>query len=243
MEAISTESPLSNSPIPKALCPEVPELAILCASKRIAERLIKRSEQFSSSPKSNFELLGIVQVSCFPGVAICAPVFGAPLAAALIEHLRAGGAKKILYIGSCGAIANSSNELAVGDICAPRFVRAEDGTSRLYKLPKRFEVNGELQGIVETAIPSLKNITLFSTDAPYLETQEKVGELSRLGVDAVELEFAACCAVARLHELEIAGVFVVSDVLEEPWRSGFRSTEFQGSLKTLISALSPLAFS
>jgi purine-nucleoside phosphorylase len=66
--------------------------------------------------------------------------------------------------------------------------------------------------------------TIWTTDAPYRETAEKVRAYGERGILGVEMEMSALMAVAAYRRIRMAGLLVVSDELfEMRWRSGFSS--------------------
>ena len=72
---------------------------------------------------------------------------------------------------------------------------------------------------------------VWTTDAPFRETREKVAQYSDQGVLAVDMETSAVMTVARFRELRWAGLMVVSDELwGEKWNPGFSSKELAAGL-------------
>ena len=66
---------------------------------------------------------------------ITGPFIGAPYAAMLLETLIAWGARRIIFLGWCGAVAE---EVKIGDIILPTAALIDEGTSGHYSAP----VNG-----------------------------------------------------------------------------------------------------
>jgi nucleoside phosphorylase len=63
---------------------------------------------------------------------------------------------------------------------------------------------------------------VWTTDAIYRETPEKVRTYQGLGVLAVEMEMSALMTVAIYRSVAVAGLLVVSDELSHlRWRPGF----------------------
>ena len=63
---------------------------------------------------------------------------------------------------------------------------------------------------------------IWTTDAIYRETPEKVRRYQEEGVLAVEMESAALLTVAAYRSVSLAGLLVVSDELSDlKWRPGF----------------------
>ena len=149
---------------------------------------------------------------------------GAPVAVMLLEQLIALGARRFLYLGFCGALEPA---LVIGDLFIPQQAIREEGTSYHY-LPAGVEPaaspamtaplqkEGERQGL------HLRQGRLWTTDAPYRETAEKIADFRAAGVQAVDMEVAALLSVAAYRGCEVAALLVVSDECYHPtWRPGF----------------------
>lgn len=149
---------------------------------------------------------------------------GAPVAVMLLEQLIALGARRFLYLGFCGALDPT---LTIGDLFIPQQAIREEGTSYHY-LPAGIEpaaapaMNGVLQTEVARQDLRAKQGRLWTTDAPYRETAEKIAGFQAAGVQAVDMEMAALLSVAAYRSCEVAALLVVSDECYHPtWRPGF----------------------
>jgi len=73
---------------------------------------------------------------------------------------------------------------------------------------------------------------VWTTDAPYRETVEKVRKYQAEGLLAVEMEMSALFTVARFRKVELGGLMVISDELYDlTWRSGFESKTFHAAIR------------
>ncbi len=163
------------------------------------------------------------------GFSITGPAVGAPVAATMLENLIANGAKKIIVAGCCGSIRT---DLKIGDIALPTGAISEEGTSAHYH-PDRFppEADPELTEMIasiaeERGWPTKKGV-VWTTDAPYRETHEKVRNYGEQGVLAVEMELSALFTVARFRGAQLAAVLATSDELASlEWKPGFFKPAF-----------------
>nr|MBF0221525.1 nucleoside phosphorylase [Desulfobulbaceae bacterium] len=161
---------------------------------------------------------------------ICGPAVGAPMAVLALEKLIVLGARKIIVFGTCGAI---SKRLAVGDLFLPVSAFSEEGTSQHYPLA---DEPCSSQQLSESLVSCLKKINIeptsgkiWTTDAPYRETREKIARYGGLGGMAVDMEFSALISVAAFRRVELAAVMIVSDLLTgDRWQSGFSDKGFKG---------------
>ncbi|HCY83705.1 MAG TPA: uridine phosphorylase [Desulfobacteraceae bacterium] len=174
------------------------------------------------------------------GLTVAGPYIGAPYAVMLLESLIAKGARQIVILGWCGAI---SNALVPGDILVPERAIVDEGTSRHYatltqKLPSTSpdkELNNRLISFLESGGMQVHTHPLWTTDAIYRETREKVNWYRDKGAAAVETECSALFAAAAHRKVNVAALLVVSDSLATPdgaWDPGFRKKQFKTMRKT-----------
>jgi uridine phosphorylase len=176
------------------------------------------------------------------GAVVVAAEFGigAPAAAMLMELLVAMGVRRFVTIGTAGGIAPG---LAVGDLTVCTGAVRDEGVSHHYLpspedaalpdpvLSKDFAAALAAQGATATHGPT------WTTDAPFRETRAEVAHYQAQGVLTVEMEAAALFAVAATRGAQIAGGFVVSDVLAAPsWNPQFRAEATARGLVRLFDA-------
>jgi uridine phosphorylase len=152
------------------------------------------------------------------------PMVGAPQAVIVMEKLIALGAKRIWVTGWCGSL---QPDVRIGDLVIPTGAHSEEGTSTHYPVPWRrpesdANLNRRLQGALRTKGLPFHTGGVWTTDAPYRETLEKVKRYQRLGVLAVEMEMSALMTVALFRAVSVAALLVVSDELFDlKWKPGF----------------------
>ena len=119
-----------------------------------------------------------------------------------------------------------------------------EGTSRYYPLPEPAFPAKRLQQEIVRHCANCGLMTqlaaIWSTDALYREDRRQLNRLrEEQGVQAVDMEYSALCAVAAFRRIELAGVFVVSDELfATTWRPGFSRGEFRAANASLLNAMS-----
>ncbi|WP_299978298.1 nucleoside phosphorylase [Desulfobacula sp.] len=170
---------------------------------------------------------------CDKGISIAGPFIGAPYAAMLLESLIAKGADKIIVIGWCGAV---TDQLEVGDIILPAKALVDEGTSCNYKvldsdIPSStpdLNLTDQLSDHLTDSEIGFQRAIIWTTDAIYRETENKVAHFRKLGAQAVEMECSALFSVAQYRNVQIAGLLVVSDsVASKDWDHGFRKKRFK----------------
>ncbi len=158
------------------------------------------------------------------GFSIAGPAIGAPNSVTMLESLIANGAKRVIAVGCCGSL---QPELKVGELVIPTEAISEEGASRHYRPdlypPRASEPLVEtVENLASQKKWPIRKGAVWTTDAPYRETCEKVKKYANDGVLAVEMELSALFTVARCREIELAGVIAVSDELASlEWKQGF----------------------
>jgi len=172
-------------------------------------------------------------------IAVRSP-YGAPGTVMLLEELVAFGVRRAVFLGYCGAL---QTEIDVGDIILPLEAIREEGTSYHY-LPKGerslpdLEVQGRLLDWMGGIGLSLHSGTVWTTDAPYRETPEKVRRYCAEGVLGVEMEMAAAFAFGKAKGISVGSVLMVSDeVRERGWHLGFFSSQIQSAREKVVQVL------
>jgi uridine phosphorylase len=184
--------------------------------------------------KNEFERLFISRMyynSCRqPGVSVIGPFVGAPYAAMLLETLIVRGARRIIFLGWCGAV---SDRVKIGDIILPTTVVIDEGTSRHYgaddsvPLPAAFPLVSGISRALQRNDIQFHPGAVWSTDAVFRETRRQVAAHQQKGVLAVDMETSALCAVAEFRGVDLGCILVVSDELSSlTWRPGFKHEQF-----------------
>lgn len=208
---------------------------------RIGDLKLRESVIFSFIPeitRSLVKQLGIMESDSFPLLrekfhnppsplfpfSVFGSPIGAPYAILLMEQLIVLGAKRFYFIGLCGGLGK---DVQIGDLIIPTEAIREEGTSYHY-FPGHVKAEAsnrmaeqvlKLTGqFGQTAIPGL----LWTTDALYRETREKVERFRQSGVLGVDMETSAVYALAKYRNVEAVALHVVSDIVGgEKWQTGF----------------------
>ncbi len=207
------------------------DLRMFCARLQIAEnnfsRLFNSKLYIHNSFTRRYSLAG--------------PVIGAPYAVMVLEKLIARGAKKILFVGWCGAL---SPGVQIGEIIVPTGSFIDEGTSRHYEAtgnklaePSQQMLGGITRILKDHRLPFHEG-TVWTTDAVYRETPEKIRAFQRQNVLAVEMELSALFTVGRFRKVDVAGILVISDDLSSGiWKPGFKEHRFKKTRKQVCEAI------
>lgn len=175
---------------------------------------------------------------------IAGPAPGAPMAVLTLEKLIALGAENIIVYGWCGALHSS---IKTGDIVLATSSISEEGTSAHYPITGKTESDTPLRQRLTDKLSASGHTVhsgpIWTTDAPYRETRNKIKEYGDRGILAVDMEFSALCTVATFRNVKLASVMLVSDELwHDNWQPGFQSKKFRRQsheiIKTLLDSLS-----
>ena len=180
-------------------------------------------------------------------VGMAGPLLGASAAVIAAEPLIKSGAEVLMLLGVAGGLPKNEQKISVGDVALPGYGLSEEGTSRLYgaedciqpwdtalqsKLNEDLEKNWGSEGLFETGV--------WTTDAPYRESPEKVRHFQALGAGAVEMEYCALLQLANLYQVHFAAAFVVSDILGDDWDSQFGSSRVKKRLSDCATTMADL---
>jgi uridine phosphorylase len=171
-----------------------------------------------------------------PDISLTGPFVGAPYAVMLLETLIARGATKVIFLGWCGSI---SETVAIGDMIVPTSTFIDEGTSRHYQ-----DKANHMAWPSKPLLTRLKNVLyqkkipfhqgpIWTTDAVFRETRQKIEQYQREGAKGVEMEISALFTVAEFRGIDIAALVIASDDLTSlRWRPGFNTEAFKQARET-----------
>jgi len=167
------------------------------------------------------------------------PAVGAPMAVICLEKLIALGASRIIVCGWCGSL---QPDLGVGELVLPTWAISEEGTSGHYPAAGKVESSSRLRAALKDFFAAtgkeLREGPVWTTDALYRETREKVARYGQEGILAVDMECSALMQVAAFRQIELAAVLMVSDLLwQNPWQPGFQGKDFRRRSQGLVADL------
>jgi uridine phosphorylase len=153
-------------------------------------------------------------------VALVHPGVGAPLAVAFLEELIGLGGKVFVAVGGAGALVP---DLTLGHVIVPTAAGRDEGTS-YHDLPASREVeptsavvDAILTVLRERDVPFVTGKT-WTTDAIFRETRAKAVRRVAEGCICVEMEAAACFAVAKFRDVAFGQLLYAGDDLSgEVW--------------------------
>lgn len=199
-----------------------PKVAISCFSRVTFARLLENydHEVITRTSMANFEVIvygitiGDQQIAVFN-----APV-GAASCVGIVEDLIQFGMEKLVLFGTCGVL---DREIEATSIIIPTAALRDEGTSYHY-LPAsdEVEVNKETLPLFQVFLDqhklSYQKGKVWTTDAPYRETIDKMKRRKEAGAICVDMECSAVAALAAFREFDLCHFFYAADHLsEEKW--------------------------
>lgn len=228
------------NPIRGKKSPRLGPVAVITATRADLIALVT-AFNLKKEDKKNF-LITDLWADESKGIAVAGPFIGSPHAAMVVENLIAFGARKILFSGWCGAV---SPDVKAGDIIIPDGAFSDEGTSKHYgdfKADELLKTSGQLSLALKQSLISkdvaVKEGAIWTTDAIYRETRQKIEQYQKQGVLGVEMELSALIAVCMFRSVEIASVQVVSDEVSSfTWKQGFGTKQFKQSRLIAIEGI------
>jgi DeoD family purine-nucleoside phosphorylase len=134
---------------------------------------------------------------------------GGPSAAIVISELIDLGARRLIRVGTCGAL---DARLQLGDLIATPHALAADGTSRALGAPERVHATAALLDGLHAG-GEVQLAAVVSSDLFYAHRDELQAGWARAGAAAVEMECATLFALAAKRHVQAAALLIVSDRL------------------------------
>ena len=238
MDAVRTERGLPQQP--------VPPLCVLDFDGDLSDYL---AEQHVSSPWTAWACFHTpMRVATIGGMScgIVPRTIGGPYAVLVAEQLWAAGAKLIVGMTSAGRV---SPDLPLPSIVVVNQAIRDEGTSFHYRAPSR-AVDTPTPAIVEPLLRELRAVAssvrqgpVWTTDAPYRETQDQLHHWATQGALAVEMQAASLFAFAHARAAAVAVVALVSNSVDHA-AAGFDTggPEFRVRLLSAIAKAAAHSF-
>jgi uridine phosphorylase len=232
--------------------------------KRELSKALSQREDAISLQQSR-PLCDAIEWSSNGEIGILGPLIGASAVVLACETLIHSGTEAIALLGAIGGISSAEQTISHGDIIFPRAALSQEGTSPLYGAPETWNTPpSEYQKRLEQAFTSRVRLAplsassdkclsptsderdnsqltskygmVWTTDAPMMESAEAIDSFRKRGAIAVDMEFSAVHHLCSKKGIPFAAGFVVSDVFENSWSSGFSRLKNSLSVSALCSS-------
>lgn len=220
----------------------MPEVAVTCYSHitfermlaELAPRIIAQAEDANGvKPVYRVEYKGVP-------VALFMIDVGAPMSVAMLEDVYMMGVKKVIVFGTCGVLDEDVEDCS---IIIPDWAVRDEGTSYHYApASDEIEVNVKYRKVFTGMLDELQvKYTVgkvWTTDAFYRETPEKIKRRKKQGCICVDMECSANAAVAGFREKELVQFFYAADQLaSDSWDVRSLSNHSELEKKDRIAAI------
>lgn len=200
----------------------IPRVAVACYSHVTFERIVGELGAHIIAETSSANGIKPIYKAKYKDteVAIFMIDVGAPMSVGMLEDVHQMGVQKVIIFGTCGVLDSSIEDCS---IIIPEIAVRDEGTSYHYADP-----TDEI-GVNDKYISTLKNLLnelrvkytigkVWTTDAFYRETQDKVNRRKEQGCICVDMECSANAAVAQFRGKELVQFFYAADNLDsEQW--------------------------
>lgn len=159
-----------------------------------------------------------VYKTCYGGedIAFYLSKVGGPACVAGFEEIVAMGAQKFALFGCCGVLDDSAVD---GKLIVPTSAVRDEGTSYHYAPPSpELDADPKLTGILTSCLdklgcPYVKG-KIWTTDAIYRETPDRIAERKKEGCIGVEMEYASMLAAAQFRNIPFIQFLYGADNLD-----------------------------
>lgn len=223
---------------------DIPKIGITCFSKKLVDKILnlfpheiigELSSANGKTPIYKFNYKGTL-------IAFYMSPVGAPLCVGFYEEILAMGLEKLIMFGTCGVLDKTIKDLT---IIVPNKAIRDEGTS--YHYQKDDDLIAVNEKFIDDFIKILKTNnyhyrvgTIWTTDAFYRETPDKILLARKLKVLGVDMECSAMAAVAKFRNKDFFQFFYAADNLDShTWdkRSLSNNSKLDDKEKIAILAL------
>lgn len=219
--------------------PRLPATGLLLINPAEADYGIKHAIQLGGKRHAIFNSKLAVFTNETSGFFVAGPSVGAPMAVMTLEKLIALGAQNIIVYSWCGSL---QEHIKIADIFLPTWGYSEEGTSAHYPIKEEPaatpELRNEIVAFLETKGLVPQQGPIWTTDAPFRETRQKVEKLQKQGIAAVDMEYTALNTVSTFRNVNLDAVMLFSDELwRAKWSPGFTKKSFRQKSHAIIELL------
>lgn len=193
----------------------------------VVDKLIKSGQIAEERVISGENPVAVYRFTDRPEVLLTLGQVGCPACAGNLDLFHAMGVNKVMFCGGGGVL---DRNIQVGQILVVDGAIRDEGFSYHYAPPSRIigtdpETTGKItRYLSENGVPYLTGL-VWTTDAIFRETPERISRRKEEGAKIVEMEQAGCIAVARFRNFSYGALIYGGDDLSgddwsgREWRS------------------------
>ncbi|MBR4223482.1 MAG: nucleoside phosphorylase [Oscillospiraceae bacterium] len=193
---------------------------ILTFFREVLGKLKERGEIYEDSVIEGEDPIIVYRFKEHRDVLITAGQVGCPACGSNMDYFAARGIRRLMFCGGGGVLDKT---IEVGQALLVDGAIRDEGFSYQYIPPSRIvyadtEVNDRIAGYMdEHDIPYIRGI-VWTTDALFRETPDRIARRKEEGAKIVEMEQAGCLAVAQFRHMRYGAlIYGGDDVSGERW--------------------------
>lgn len=191
----------------------VADYGVILESQRLLERLLSRGNVLVPISSYHLDYDWFLFMNGAGTPILVAVSQGAPMAVDLAERYVHSGVKKIVRIGTTGALVKS---LRMGDVVIPFAAIRDEGTSGFYidgKAPALTDIgfSMEIAKALRTCVNEVHQGIVWSTDGRWKESDDAVSRYIASGAIAGDMESSALFALGIEKKVSVCSISIVSD--------------------------------
>jgi uridine phosphorylase len=195
------------NPARKNIDVNMPKRCVLTFFKEVVEKYSKMvgTEKVISFKWENGDIQVYKMKYDEKEIAFCHLHVGAPIAVGIFEDIIGYGGKSFIVCGGCGVL----DDIELGDVLIPKSAIRDEGTSYHYKKASREVKIGEngishIEKVLNNRNIRYRECKIWTTDAYFRETKDKINARKREGCLCVDMECSALATVAEYRNVEFA---------------------------------------
>ena len=217
----------------------VADFGIILENYRLLERIIEKGYKLKTLSSYHLDYDWYIYENKTGKKILIAVSQGAPMAVDLLERYVSGKVKKIIRIGTGGAL---KKEILIGDAVIPYASIRDEGTSFFYidkKAPALADIkfSENISALLMDAGQKVHQGIAWSTDGRWKETDEMVQKYIDSGAIVADMESSAIFAAGINRKVSVSSISVISDSIihdEGADQKGLQSKEIW--FKTVLPA-------
>lgn len=220
----------------------MPEIALTCFERRTFSALVEKLGATEIASVSCANMVIPVYKATVDGteLALFNSYIGSAGCVGILEDIFATGVEKVVMFGTCGVLDPDIEDCSV--IIPTRAVR-DEGTSYHYAPPSdEIEVNpkykDDFRRILESQGCRYTEGKVWTTDAIYRETRDKIRRRREAGCICVDMECSAVAALASFRGKDVFQFFYAADNLcAEQWDARSLANHAEPEKKDRVATL------
>lgn len=202
----------------------MPQIAIACYAHTTFDRIVGELKAVILAESSSANGVTPIYKAVVGGMELALFMInvGAPMSVGMLEEVFQMGVQKVIVFGTCGVLQRKIEDCSV---IIPDAAVRDEGTSYHYAAPaEEIRVNEKYMDVLRELLEEWKvKYTVgkvWTTDAFYRETKDKVEKRKKQGCVCVDMECSANAAAAQFRGKDLVQFFYAADNLDgEQWEA------------------------